>query len=143
MITLDQALEIAFSKAMILGTETVDLMQSTNRILAEDVLADADMPPFNKSAMDGYACRREDLEEELSVIELIPAGHSPLHAITLGQCSKIMTGAQVPKGADTVFMVEFSQQTAPGKVRFTGNKTNTNICFQGEDLKKGDLVISS
>ncbi|HAH22350.1 MAG TPA: hypothetical protein DCL77_01025 [Prolixibacteraceae bacterium] len=143
MITLEQALEIAFSKAHIMGTETVNLMQSTGRILSEDVLADADMPPFNKSAMDGYACRREDLEKELSVIELIPAGHSPIHPINPGQCSKIMTGAQVPPGADTVFMVEFSQQTAPDKVRFIGKKTNTNICFQGEDLKKEDLVVSS
>lgn len=143
MITLDQALEIAFSKAQTLGTETVDLMLSTGRILAEDVLADADMPPFNKSAMDGYACRREDLEKELSVIELIPAGQSPIHNIKPGQCSKIMTGAQVPQGADTVFMVEFSQQTAAAKVRFTGDRTNANICFQGEDLKKGDLVVSS
>jgi molybdopterin molybdotransferase len=54
-----------------------------------------------------------------------------------------MTGAQVPKGANTVFMVEFSKETNPGKVRFTGEKTNSNICLKGEDLKKGDLVISS
>lgn len=143
MITIEQALEIAFSKAKIIGTETVDLLQSAGRILSEGVLADADMPPFNKSAMDGYACRREDLEKELTVIELIPAGQSPTHPIKPGQCSKIMTGAQLPQGADTVFMVEFSQETAPSKVRFTGEKTNSNICIKGEDLKKGNLVVSS
>lgn len=143
MITLEQALEIAFAKAQPLGTEKVDFLQSTGCILAQDVFADADMPPFNKSAMDGYACRRTDLDQELSVIEIIPAGYSPTKKIEAGQCSKIMTGAQVPEGADTVFMVEYAEETAPGKIRFSGTKTNSNICMKGEDLKKGDLVISA
>ena len=141
MITLDQAIRIAVSKASLLGAETVDFMQSTGRILAQNVYADADMPPFNKSAMDGYACRRSDLNQELSVVELIPAGQSPTKTIESGQCSKIMTGAQVPEGADTVFMVEFSEEITAGKVRFIGEKTNSNICLKGEDLKKGDLVL--
>ena len=62
MISLDQAITIACSKAQALGTETVDLFRSTGRVLAQDVFADADMPPFDKSTMDGYACRREDLD---------------------------------------------------------------------------------
>lgn len=143
MITLEQALEIAFAKAQPLGTEKVDFLQSTGCILAQDVFADADMPPFNKSAMDGYACRRDDLEKELSVVEIIPAGYFPTKKIESGQCSKIMTGAQVPEDADTVFMIEFAEETASGKVRFTGAKTNSNICLKGEDLKKADLVIST
>lgn len=142
MITIEKALEIAFANAQTTGTEAVDLIHSPGRILSRDVVADADMPPFNKSAMDGYACRREDLQKELSVIELIPAGQSPTQIIHSGQCSKIMTGAQVPKGADTVFMVEYSQETASGKIIFTGKTTNSNICQQGEDLKKGDLVVA-
>jgi molybdopterin molybdotransferase len=143
MITLEQAIGIAFSKAQPLGTETINFIHSSGRILAQNVFADADMPPFNKSAMDGYACRREDLKKELSVVELIPAGKMPTQAIGSGECSKIMTGAQVPEGADTVFMVEYSEEIAPEKVRFTGEKTNSNICRKGEDLKEGDLVISS
>lgn len=141
MISLEQAIAIALSKAQALGEEGVDLMQAAGRILAQDVFADADMPPFNKSAMDGYACRRDDLEQLLSVVELIPAGKSPLKAIRPGQCSKIMTGAQVPEGADTVFMIEYSAEIAPEQIRFTGTKTNANICLKGEDLKKGDLVL--
>lgn len=143
MITLEQAIEIAFSKAILLETENVDFMQSADRILAQDVFADADMPPFNKSAMDGYACRRGDLNLELSVLEIIPAGKTPIKAIGPGQCSKIMTGAQVPEGADTVFMVEYSEDIFAGKIRFSGTKTNSNICLKGEDLKEGDLVLSS
>lgn len=143
MITLEQALEIAFSKAQPMGAEKVDFLHSSGRILAEDVFADADMPPFNKSAMDGYACRLEDLGKELSVVEIIPAGQSPTQPIRTGECSKIMTGAQVPEGADTVFMVEYSEEIVQGKVRFTGSKTNANICLKGEDLKEGDLVLST
>ena len=143
MITLEQAIEIAFSKAQLIGTETIDLLQLTGRILAQDVFADADMPPFNKSAMDGYACRRSDLGRELTVLEIIPAGQTPTRPIGDGQCSKIMTGAQVPEGADTVFMVEYSEETASGKIRFSGEKTNSNICLKGEDLKEDDLVLHS
>ncbi len=143
MISLEQALEIAFSKAQLLGTERADFLHSSGRILAEDVFADADMPPFNKSAMDGYACRREDLEKELAVLEVIPAGQPPKYTVEAGQCSKIMTGAQVPEGADTVFMVEYAEVVASGKVLFTGSKTNSNICLKGEDLKEGDLVLSA
>jgi molybdopterin molybdotransferase len=142
MISLEQALEIAFSKAQLLGTEREDFLHSSGRILAEDVFADADMPPFNKSAMDGYACRREDLGRELAVLEVIPAGKAPTQAISKGQCSKIMTGAQVPEGADTVFMVEYSEVISSDKVRFTGSKTNSNICLKGEDLKEGNLVLN-
>ena len=143
MITLEQALEIAFSKAKPLAVEKVNYLNSSGRILVQDVFADSDMPPFNKSGMDGYACRREDLERELSVVEVIPAGYSPTQKISACQCSKIMTGAQVPEGADTVFMVEYSEEIGSGKVRFTGTKTNSNICLKGEDLKAGDLVLSS
>jgi len=143
MISLEQALGIAFSKVQLLGTERADFIHSSGRILAEAVFADADMPPFNKSAMDGYACRHDDLGKELSVLEVIPAGQPPKYTIEAGQCSKIMTGAQVPEGANTVFMVEYAEVVASGKVRFTGSKTNSNICLKGEDLKEGDLVLNS
>jgi len=141
MLTLEQALEISFSKVQTLDTEPVDLLNSSGRILASNIFADADVPPFNKSAMDGYACRQVDLGNELSVLEIIPAGFEPTKTIGINQCSKIMTGAQVPEGADIVFMVEYSHETAPGRVRFTGEKTNSNICLKGEDLKLGDLVL--
>jgi molybdopterin molybdotransferase len=143
MITLKRAINIAFSKAQPIGIENVDYMQSSCRILAQDIFADADMPPFNKSAMDGYACRHEDLDKALSIIEIIPAGYPPTKKIGNSQCSKIMTGAKVPEGADTVFMVEYAKENGNGNVRFTGEKTSSNICKKGEDLKRGELVIPS
>jgi molybdopterin molybdotransferase len=143
MISLEYALIIAFTKAKIIKPEKIGLSQASGRILAKDVFADADMPPFNKSAMDGYACRKEDLESVLSIVEIIPAGYPPTKRIGAKECSKIMTGAKVPEGADTVFMVEYAKENGAGKVCFTGKHTNSNICLKGEDLKKENLVISA
>ncbi len=141
MISLQEALELAISYAKVLPTENVDYLHSAGRVLAKPVYSDMDMPPFNKSAMDGYACKHEDLGSWLTVLETIPAGKPPKYNIEAGQCSKIMTGAAVPEGANTVFMVEQSEIGNQEKVRFTGTKTNSNICLIGEDLKTGDLVL--
>lgn len=145
-----------------LGTERVEIDSALSRILAKDVVADRDSPPFNKSAMDGFACRRADLDNELTVIETIAAGNKPDKAIGKNRCSKIMTGAVVPEGADCVIMVEDTTPTGENKIRFTpleipasqkGQKTKRtltgfigehsvdNICFKGEDIKKGDVVL--
>ena len=141
MITLQKALDIAFEYCTEAETEKIRIETSLGRILAEDVFSDTDMPPFTKSAMDGYACRREDLKNELTLLEIIPAGISPTQNIAKNTCSKIMTGAEVPKGADTVIMVEQTRETGPGKIVFTGENTPSNICSQGEDLKKGSLIL--
>ena len=109
MITFNEAYQIVIDHALLMGTENVPLDQSLNRILAQDIVCDMDMPPFNKAAMDGYACRQEDLKNELTVIENIAAGYTPTQAIGPNQCSKIMTGAMVPEGADCVIMVEYTE----------------------------------
>lgn len=126
-----------------LGTERVEIEHAFNRVLAEDVASDMDLPPFNKSAMDGFACRRADLDNELTIVETIPAGSLPTKTIATNQCSKIMTGAVVPEGADCVIMVEYTEPTADNKIHFTGEKTTDNICLQGEDVKKGDIVLQA
>jgi len=141
MIQLDQALKIALEKAFVMGTERVNYLSTLNRIIAEDIVSDTDMPPFNKSAMDGYACLRQDLGEELIVIETIRAGIVPEKRIEKGQCAGIMTGAILPDGADCVIMVEYTEKTGKKTIRFTGNKTNNNICYKGEDVNKGQIVL--
>ena len=143
LITLQQAIKLASEKAMLLPTEQVAFDRAGGRVLAEDVYSDVDMPPFNKSAMDGYACRKENLGQWLDMLEIIPAGKPPKFEVRPGQCSKIMTGAAVPAGADVVFMVEQSEVNDDKQVRFTGTKTNSNICLLGEDVKTGDLVLKS
>jgi molybdopterin molybdotransferase len=141
----DEALEVVMNSisGKPLGTERVDIDSALNRVLTEDVASDMDLPPFNKSAMDGYACRRADLANELTVIETIPAGLLPKKAIGRNQCSKIMTGAVVPEGADCVIMVEYTEPTSDNKIRFTGEQTYDNICLKGEDIKKRDIVLQS
>ena len=141
MITFDDAFIKVVGAACQLGIETVELSKALNRVLAENAFSDVNMPPFNKSAMDGFACRRKDLQNELTVIETIPAGIEPKKNICENECSRIMTGAVVPKGADCVIMFEFTEETN-GIVKFTGGKTSDNFCYKAEDIKNGDLVLN-
>jgi len=141
MLPFEKALKVVLDSAHWLGSEHIDIAAALNRILAEDVKSDIDIPPFNKSAMDGYACRREDLANELTIIETIPAGVPPKKTVGQGQCAKIMTGATVPQGADCVIMVEFTENPSENKVRFTGKETADNICAKAEDIKAGDIVL--
>ncbi|AHW60751.1 molybdopterin molybdochelatase [Draconibacterium orientale] len=122
-------------------TEKVQLENAFNRVLQEDVIADLNMPPFNKSAMDGYACRLEDIGNELEVLEVINAGKIASLKIGKNQCVKIMTGAAVPPECDCVFMVEDAEELHGNKVRCTNLNTMKNICYLGEDYKEGDVLL--
>ena len=142
-LNFEKAYEIVIGSARRLGAERVAISDNgaLNRVLAEAVVSDIDMPPFNKSTMDGFACRRADLANELAITETIPAGSLPTKAIGPGQCARIMTGAVVPEGADCVIMVEYTENSGDNKIRFTGEHTADNICLKAEDIKKGDVVL--
>ena len=142
MLEFDKALETVLNSASRLGAERVDFRGALSRVLAEDVVSDMDIPPFNKSAMDGFACRRADLGSELTVLEIIAAGFVPQKVIDANQCSKIMTGAMVPDGADCVIMKEYVEATSENTIRFVGDKTNNNICCKAEDVKAGEIVLN-
>lgn len=129
------------ARARRLGSEQVGLEQALNRILSEDVCADMDMPPFVKSAMDGYACRRQDLASDLQVVENVKAGQVPRKTIGSNQCAKIMTGGMVPEGADCVIMVEHVEELDTKTIRFTAESTADNVCLKGEDMRLGDVVL--
>jgi len=142
MIKFEEAFDIVLNSAnFTLKSERVAYSESMGRILAEDVMSDINMPPFDKSAMDGFACKRADINNELDVIEVIPAGSIPEREIGSNQCSKIMTGAIIPQGADCVIMVEHTKKIGDNKIKFTFKYTNTNICYFAEDIKKNDLVL--
>lgn len=141
MIPFEEAYQIVINNALPIGSEQVTIFNALHKILTEDIVSDIDMPPFNKSAMDGYACRKEDIENELTVIETIPAGYVPKEKINKNQCSKIMTGAMIPEGADCVVMVEDTAILTQNTIRYTGKNTKENICFKGEDIRKGDVVL--
>src|SRR6185369_4968956 len=104
-----------------------------------------DLPPFTRSAMDGYAVRAEDTHGapvSLEVIEQIPAGYEPTRSIGPGQASKIMTGARLPAGADAVQMVEKTTLTDTGRVVLQAAvMPGEHIRSQGEDLRSGSILI--
>jgi molybdopterin molybdotransferase len=123
-------------------TVVVSLWDSLGRVLAIDIKSDMDMPPFNKSSVDGYACRKNDIRSSLKVLEVIAAGQFPTKRIEPNTCSKIMTGAPVPEGADCILMVEDIVENTDGTVRFTGNDSKSNISKKGEDIRNGDLALA-
>lgn len=141
MIELEKALQIIRKHLLSPGKEIVTLADSHGRYLAEDLKADRDMPPFHKASMDGFACRKEDLPGPLEVLELLPAGQVPTKRVGAGQCSRIMTGGQVPEGADCVIMQEYVEKESEKRIRFTGSYSESHICQKGEDLKKGAFVL--
>lgn len=141
MILFEEAFKIVLDNVKKTDSKKIDLVNSLHHVLAEDVVSDMDMPPFNKSAVDGYACKIADLSNELEVIEIIAAGDIPRHSIKVNQCSKIMTGAKLPEGADCVIMVEFTENITENTIRFTKESSPKNISFKAEDIKKGQIVL--
>lgn len=112
MIPFEEAYQIVMDSSLSIGTETILFEKSLNRILKEDINSDTDMPPFNKASVDGFACRRSELNSELEIAETIPAGKWPEKVPAQGQCSRIMTGAAVPEGTDCIVMVEDTINTS-------------------------------
>lgn len=141
MISFEKAYETVMSSAFNTGTETVSFIESLNRILAEDITSDMDMPPFNKSTVDGFACRKEDLGQNMVIVETIAAGMNPTKSVLAKQCSRIMTGAELPEGADMIFMVEDSVILPSGEAKYIASFTKENIAFKGEDIVNGDIVL--
>ena len=142
MIPYEEALAITEKYKPSCGTEYLPFMDSLGRCLAEDIISDINMPPFNKTAVDGYACRREDIDKELIITGIIQAGSSASKKVEQGECVKIMTGAAIPEGANWVFMVEDAREKN-GRVKFTGKEGKDNIAKMGEDIRKGDIVLRS
>ncbi len=144
MISLEEALEIVLREIEPLDIIEVSLSEAFGTVLAEDVYSDLDIPPFNKSAMDGYAVRSADLVDApatLSVLATVAAGTTHRGAARKGQCVRIMTGAPVPEGFDAVVMFEETEERE-SEVLFTRNvKQGQNICAQGEDVRAGERVL--
>lgn len=141
MIKLEEAINILNETVLKQKlVEAIELENAVNRVLAEDVFSDIDFPSFNKSAMDGFAIRSEEIEKKLKLIEFIPAGKKPEKIVESGYCSKIMTGAMLPKGADMVVMQEDVVQQGD-VISIVNQESKSNILFQAEDVKKGSLVL--
>lgn len=141
-ISFFKAQRIVRKMAAVLFAQRLPLTQAAGRVLREDIYAPYDSPPFDRATMDGYACRRTDLKNPLTVIEHINAGKVPQKKISKNQCAKIMTGAPIPKSADCVVPIEQIKNLNPGTIFCGANLKAKNIQYAGTDIKKGVLLLS-
>lgn len=147
MHSVAQALEIVLQNAKPLSALTAPLGPETlGLVLAEDVMSDLDMPPFDKAMMDGFALRSADLRDgraELAIVEEIPAGKTPTVAVNTGQASRIMTGAPIPQGADAIVMIERCEILPGQRVRVLEPRIHTrlNILERAKEMRVGETVL--
>jgi molybdopterin molybdotransferase len=153
-ISVSEAVKSIMNHSSMWGTEEVPLTECDNRILANDLIAPHDVPPFNRSPYDGFAIYSNDTNGasesnpvKLHVLETIGAGHVAVNKVDSGNAIRIMTGAMIPHGADAVIMLELVKELTEDGQSFIEIKrtvkTNDNISFQGEDTKKGTLLAES
>ncbi|RMG83957.1 MAG: molybdopterin molybdenumtransferase MoeA, partial [Chloroflexi bacterium] len=157
LTSVDIALNHILKHTQEIGDKTVVITQCLGRVLAKDIFATEDLPPFANSSMDGYAVRAEDIAQAspdtpvtLKVVMDIPAGHAPEQPLKHGEAARIMTGAPMPEGADAVIPVEdtdsdWQKQTLtplPEHVRiFRAIEAGAYVRQIGENVKKGDFVL--
>lgn len=130
--------------------ERVSLDQSYGRMLATDIVANQDIPPFHRSSVDGYAVRARDtfgasesMPVPLALVEEIKMGIQPEFSIIANQASYIPTGGQLPEGSDAVVMIEYAEEFNDGFVYIQKSiAPGNNVIYQGDDLKQGKIVLS-
>ena len=133
-----------------LGGEKIPLTEAYSRILSEDVITKVNIPPFDRSTVDGYAVRAEDTYEAeenkptaLSIIGTINVGEPPKIEIRKNQTVEIVTGAPIPEGADSVVMVENTQKLASSLLIYRAVTSDENIMKKGTDIAKGEKVLKA
>ncbi len=146
-MTIKEAQDLILSCVSNADTERISINEAIGRVLAVDIKADRDYPPFNRSAMDGYAVKSSDFTDGKAVltpVEKVLAGSVAKKMVVSGTCIKIMTGAPVPEGADAVIKVEeCEEQDGAVQMISFGVQPWKNIARQGEDSIIGDLLISA
>ena len=147
MLSVEDARRVIIEHSALLRAESVPLAASIlGRVLAETVAADLDMPPLDRSVMDGYAVRCADCRDgnaALLVVEEITAGNLPTRAIASGEASRIMTGAPIPDGADAVVVVEKTRPIPPDRVAILDTPVQgRHIVRRGQEMRRGDVLLS-
>jgi len=153
MLPIERGLEIVMSVAKSrerpdrMPVESVPLRDSLRRILRDDVLSDADSPPFDKAIRDGFAVRVEDLDSIPVVLSVVGESRAGLAAdvtVERGQCCEIMTGAPLPAGSNAVVMVENTERVSPNSVRILrGVRENEGLLRRGAEARQGELILRS
>jgi len=148
LISVEEALNTILPHIKVLGMERVSLQDSLGAVLAEDIIAPFNVPPLDNSAMDGYAVKAEDLQSaseqnpaKLKISGELPAGYQSKDLLKKGEALRIMTGAPVPEGADTVVMQEDTCAGSGTVEVFKKIKPGTNIRKAGEDIAEGQILF--
>jgi molybdenum cofactor synthesis domain-containing protein len=146
MISVAEAIQVVRQQTQALPTERVDLGQTLGRVLAADVVADTDLPPFDRAQMDGYAVRAQDVKDapaRLRIVGESAAGRGWHHQLEEGQAVRIMTGAPVPAGADSVQQVELTHELKDATVveLLETVETGKSIVPRGAEIKTGEVVL--
>ena len=127
------------------GRQSVPLREALGRVLAADIIAPVNLPPFDNSAVDGYAVRGEDIdtarEQRLAIVDRVAAGHAAAHAVKSGEAVRIFTGAPMPAGADTVFMQEDCRIDGAHVIMPPGLSRGANRRLAGEDIGVGTVAL--
>lgn len=143
MIPVATALEQILARVRLLETEQIFLSDAGNRILGEPVCSPTDLPPFDRSAMDGYAILKDDPAEIFQVLGEVRAGEPCLHRIQNGQAVRIFTGAMIPEGAGRVVMQEDVLAEGENSIRIIRSSGMPHIRRRGEDAREGEVLIPS
>lgn len=146
MISVAEAIQIVRNQTNPLPSERVPIVRALGRVLAQDVVADSDLPPFNRAQMDGYAVRAADVQEppvRLRIVGESAAGRGWHNELRTGEAVRIMTGAPVPAGADAVQQVELTHELRDGTVVeiLEAVETGRSIVNQGKEIKEGTTVL--
>ncbi|MCX6968277.1 MAG: molybdopterin molybdotransferase MoeA [Verrucomicrobia bacterium] len=140
MKTVAEALAVVLARATLLETERVSLGNARSRVLREDARADRDLPPFDCSAMDGYALRSDEQHEWLELVGEIQAGNRDEIVLRPGECARIFTGAPIPAGANCVLMQE-DAEVSGNRLKNPPCGAPTHIRRRGENCALGDLLV--
>jgi molybdopterin molybdotransferase len=144
-LTVDEALDRVLARIAPLEPTEVALLDALGAVLADDATADRDVPPFRNSAMDGYAVRGADVKQSgvrLRVVGTVAAGSVPVRAVGAGEAMRIMTGAPMPDGADTVVRVEDTDNGAEAVTINAATPQGVAVRQAGEDLRRGEVVLA-
>lgn len=146
MIPISEAVGIIKSKTKELGAETVRLSDSVGRILAENIIADSDMPPFDRSQMDGFAVRAKDTQDApvgLKIVGESAAGRGWHRKMKSGEAVRIMTGAPVPGGADSIQKIELTKEEDGVINILEPTETGKYIVKRAAEIKKRGKLFGS
>jgi molybdenum cofactor synthesis domain-containing protein len=146
MITVEQALKIVARETQALKAERIPLEDALGCVLAEDIIADTDMPPFDRSQMDGYAVKAADTENapvSLNLVGESAAGRGWHKTLKAGEAVRIMTGAPLPQGADAVQKIELTREDGDSVMIEEPTFPGRYIVHQGKEIKKGKVVLKS